>query len=124
MTKTVISGNLPPLSSGNATTDYFDRFFVRTPGTSSNKNDMLVAFLQEWTGSYEAGNILAGVVLYTAETQGIDPAILIDEFQKLDKKQLNSYLTLFLNLNRVGTSLLGISNTPQTSKYISRAILP
>lgn len=36
---------------------------------------------------------------------------------------LNSYLTMFLNLNRVNTSLLGISNQPQTNKYIRRAIL-
>lgn len=36
---------------------------------------------------------------------------------------LNSYLTMFLNLNRINTSLLGISNQPQTNKYIQRAIL-
>lgn len=38
--------------------------------------------------------------------------------------ELNSYLAMFLNLNRVNTSLLGVSNQPQTNKYISRAILP
>lgn len=38
--------------------------------------------------------------------------------------ELDAYLTMFLNLNRVGTSLLGISNQPQTNKYIQRAILP
>ena len=37
--------------------------------------------------------------------------------------ELDAYLTMFLNLNRVGTSLLGISNSPQVSPYISRAIL-
>ena len=38
--------------------------------------------------------------------------------------ELDAYLTVFLNLNRVGTSLLGISNQPQTNKYVQRAILP
>jgi len=38
--------------------------------------------------------------------------------------ELDAYLTMFLNLNRSGTSLLGISNSPQTNKYIQRAILP
>ena len=41
-----------------------------------------------------------------------------------EQNELNSYLTLLLNLNRVNTSLLGISNSPQTNKYIQRAILP
>lgn len=37
--------------------------------------------------------------------------------------ELDAYLTMFLNLNRVGTSLLGLSNSPQVSPYIQRAIL-
>jgi len=37
--------------------------------------------------------------------------------------ELNAYLTMFLNLNRANTSLLGISNSPQTNKYITRTIL-
>jgi hypothetical protein len=37
--------------------------------------------------------------------------------------QVNAFLTMFLNLNRVGTSLLGLSNSPQTSPFIVRAIL-
>lgn len=40
-----------------------------------------------------------------------------------DISELNAYLTMFLNLNRSGTSLLGLSNSPQTSKYITRTIL-
>ena len=38
--------------------------------------------------------------------------------------ELDAYLTMLLNLNRVGTSLLGINNTPQVSPYIQRVILP
>ena len=41
-----------------------------------------------------------------------------------EENELNAYLTMLLNLDRVNTSLLGISNSPQTNKYIKRAILP
>ena len=37
--------------------------------------------------------------------------------------EVNAYLTMFLNLNRSGTSLLGLSNSPLTSKNITRTIL-
>lgn len=37
--------------------------------------------------------------------------------------ELDAYLTMLLNLNRVGTSLLGLNNSPRTSKYIQRTIL-
>ena len=37
--------------------------------------------------------------------------------------ELDAYLTVFLNLNRVGTSLLGLSNSPTTNQYIKRTIL-
>ncbi len=37
--------------------------------------------------------------------------------------ELNAYLTMFLNLNRVPTSLLGLSNSPQTSPFVQRTIL-
>jgi hypothetical protein len=37
--------------------------------------------------------------------------------------ELDAYLTVFLNLNRVGTSLLGLSNSPQTNRYVKRTIL-
>lgn len=37
--------------------------------------------------------------------------------------ELDAYLTMLLNLNRVGTSLLGLNNSPRTGKYIERTIL-
>lgn len=37
--------------------------------------------------------------------------------------ELDAYLTMLLNLNRAGTSLLGLNNSPRTSKYIERTIL-
>ena len=37
--------------------------------------------------------------------------------------ELDAYLTMLLNLNRAGTSLLGLTNSPRTGKYIERTIL-
>lgn len=124
MTKLTVTGNLPSTKSGSPTTNYFNNYFTSPGNSSPIQNDIVVSFFEEWTGDKESGKTLAATVLYTAQSQGLDPVSLIEEFRSLDKKQLNSYLTLFLNLNRVSTSLLGISNTPQTNKYIQRAILP
>jgi hypothetical protein len=38
--------------------------------------------------------------------------------------EVNAYLAMFLNLSRVNTSLLGITNEPPRSRYVERAILP
>jgi|APCry1669190731_1035312.scaffolds.fasta_scaffold163327_1 hypothetical protein len=119
-----VYGNLPPASNNNTTTGYFDNFFTQINTVSENVNDAVIGYFQELTGNKDSGATLAAAVLYTAQQQNIEPMQLIDEFRKLKPNELNAYLTMFLNFNRVGTSLLGLSNTPQTSKYITRAILP
>jgi len=120
----MIYGNLPPLSV-NSTTDFFNTFFTQpNPNASENVNDAIIGYFQSVTGDKDSGITLAASVLYTAQSQGVSPMELIDEFRKLSPGELNAYLTMFLNINRTGTSLLGLSNQPQTSKYIARAILP
>ena len=119
----MIYGNLPPTSATN-TTDFFNSFFTQTGGPSENVNDAVVGYFQSVTGDKDSGITLAASVLFTAQQQGITPMELIDEFRRLSPGELNAYLTMFLNINRVGTSLLGLSNSPQTSKYITRAVLP
>lgn len=124
MTELSNTGNLPPRVTVAPTNYFFNNFFKAPVNTSSDKNDALRAFFESWTGSHQSAEVLSGTVLYTALNQGMDPMTLVDEFKALEKKQLNAYLTLFLNLNRVNTSVLGISNTPQVNKYIKRSILP
>lgn len=119
----MIYGNLPPIPNTNDTTDFFNNFFIQQGSTSSNVNDTIIAYFQTVTGNRDSGIALAASVLTTAYNQGLNPMELIDEFRKLNLGELNLYLTMFLNLNRVGTSLLGLSNSPQTSKYITRAVL-
>lgn len=40
-----------------------------------------------------------------------------------EQDEITPYLAVLLNQNRVNTSLLGINNTPDVSKYITRSIL-
>lgn len=55
----------------------------------------------------------------------IDPlAIRGPNLRDNNLNELDAYLTVLLNTNRVNTSLLGISNQPEVNKYITRAILP
>lgn len=118
-----VTGNLPSNINTNSTTDYFNNFFKPEYTISQNANDAMVGYFQTITGNQDSGLALASAVTYTAQTQGIDPITMLDEFRKLNKNELNAYLTMFLNLNRVSTSLLGLSNSPQMNKYIARAIL-
>jgi len=120
----MIYGNLPPAGSANKTSAYFDNFFKDNLGTSSDINDAVIGYFQTLTGNAESGVALASAVLFTAQNQRLNIMELLDQFRKLNKGELNAYLTMFLNLNRSGTSLLGLSSRPQTSKYITRTILP
>jgi hypothetical protein len=119
-----VTGNLPFNNiNTNSTTAYFNNFFKPNFTVSQNVDDAIVGYFQTMTGNKESGAALAASVIYTAQTQDIDPILLLDEFRKLNKNELNAYLTMFLNLNRVSTSLLGLSNSPQLNKYIARSIL-
>ena len=118
-----INGNLPPSTKTNTTTNYFNNFFKTGLTVSQNVDDSIVGYFQTVTGSRESGITLASTVIYTAQSQGLDPMVIIDEFRKLKPNELNAYLTMFLNLNRANTSLLGLSNSPQLNKYIARSIL-
>lgn len=121
----MINGNLPSDSSNkNSTTDFFNNFFKSDLTVSSNVDDAVIGYFQSVTGDKDSGKLLAASVIYTATNQGLDPMALIEEFRKLGPGELNAYLTMFLNINRASTSLLGLSNSPEINKYIARAILP
>jgi hypothetical protein len=117
-----MSGNLPTTPSSN--NKVFTNFYKNDQSVSQNSNDAVIGYFQSLTGNKETGKTLATTVIATAVNQGIDPMELIDEFRSLNRQELNAYLTMFLNINRVGTSLLGISNSPEPNKYIIRSILP
>jgi hypothetical protein len=122
------SYNLEPVDlTSNANTDankYFNNFFSPTFTVSPNVDDAVISYFETVADNKESAKILASAVMYTARTRGVNPMSILSEFTKLPKGEINSYLAMFLNLQRVGTSLLGLTTQPVTSKYVARAILP
>ena len=103
---------------------YFNNYFIQPGNISSNQNDAVTAFFEQQTnGNKQSAAILASTVVYTAMAQGLDPMNIIQQFQSLRPGEIDLYLAMFLNLNRVGTSLVGINNSPVQNKYVTRTIL-
>ena len=114
--------NLSPASI--STTTYYNNYQTQLPTVSSDQDAAVTAYFQNFTnGNQAAAQILASAVIYTSLAQGTDPMSIISEFAKLNRDQGTAYLSMFLNLNRIGTSLLGINNRPTTNKYVQRSIL-
>ena len=87
------SGNLPPNTNVNSTTEYFNNYFVDRFTTSPNINDAVTGYFQSVTGDTEAGKTLASTVIYTALSQGLDPMSLIDEFKKSKAGKISRVLS-------------------------------
>jgi hypothetical protein len=102
---------------------YFNNFFTPATTISSNQNDAIFAYCQTITSNSQSAAVLASTIIYTSISQGINPMSIVQQFQQVPKNELNLYLAMFLNLNRVGTSLVGVNNQTQQNKYITRAIL-
>ena len=106
------------------TTKYFNNFSSIDINVTSNINDAIIGYFEQITDGKEAARAMAGAVILTAISQGVDPMDTLAEFAKLPLGQLNSYTTMFLNLSRKGTSYLGINNTPTAPKYVTHMIRP
>jgi len=111
--------------SGNTTTStFFNNFFQPGFTVSQNIDDAVLGFFEQICSNKQAAKILASSVIYTSIAQRLDPMAVLSDFTKMDDFELNAYITMFLNLNRVGTSFLGVKNSPRVSKYVKRMILP
>ena len=115
--------NLSPLDPQLSSTKYFNNFFVKDINVSADVNDNIVAFFDGYTGNQSSAKILATSVILTSLAQNVNPMSTLAELKKVGPGELNTYLAMFLNLNMVGTSLLGLNNQPITSNYIKRTIL-
>jgi hypothetical protein len=112
-------------SSGtNSTTRFFNNYFIPNYTVSQNTNDAILSYFEQQTGNLESAKLLAQAVIDTAQSQRANPLEVLAEFQKLPQGELNTVLALYLNTGRVNTSLLGIKNTPKTSSYVTRTIIP
>ena len=96
----------------DATTSYFNNYYGPVFDVSQGIDDTAISLFEKITANKETARSLAGAVIYTAKAQSLDPMVILREFSLLSPGELNNYLVSFLNLNRVGTSYLGLSNTP------------
>jgi hypothetical protein len=102
---------------------YFNNFFDVPVEVSSNIDTAVIAYFETITDNKESARALASAVIYTSVKEGKNPMEILKEFQKLPPGELDAYTTLYLNLSRVGTSFLGITNQPVSNNYITRTIL-
>jgi len=112
-------------NKGTQSGKYFNNYFSKPTTVSSNQNDAVIAYFEKVTnGNKQSAAVLASTVIYTALAQGVDPMSIVQQFQALKAGELNLYLAMFLNLNRVGTSIVGANGQTVKNKYITRSILP
>ena len=102
---------------------YFNNFFEVPIGVSSNIDTAIIGYFETISDNKEAARALASAVIFTSVKQGINPMDTLKEFQKLSPGELDAYTAIFLNIDRVGTSFLGVSNSPVINKYVNRTIL-
>ena len=102
---------------------YFNNLLARDFSAGPNIDDAVTAYFERYTGSKAAGKTLASTIMYTAQSQGMDPMAVIAEFQRMPPGEIDNYLAAFLNFNRVPTSTIGIKKNKATSPFITRAIL-
>jgi hypothetical protein len=126
MISTNTSSNLAQkinLNSNQDTQSYFNNFYSPKLTVSQNIDDAVVAFFEKITETKDGAKSVAGSVILTALNQGLDAMDIISKFSQVPPGELSAYTAMFLNLNRVGTSYLGISNQPYTNKYVKRLII-
>lgn len=111
-------------NASTSATTYFNNYFLPTFTVAPNVDAAVISYFESVTENKESAKVLASAVIYTAHTQGIDPMSILGQFTNLPTGELTQYLTMFLNMQRVGTSFLGLSTQPLANKYVSRAVLP
>jgi len=123
-----MANNLEPVNQqidlNSQASTFFNNYFKQRFTVSSNVNDAILAHFEQVAENRDAARILASAVIYTSIAQRVDPMATLDKFRTLTGKELAAYTAMFLNLNRKNSSLLGLTNRPQVSKYVTRSILP
>lgn len=104
--------------------DFFNNFFQPGFTISSAVDEAVVAYFERITENTASARLLASSVVYTSLAQRVSPLEILDRFKTMSQEEITGYTAMFLNLNRVGTSFLGITNRPKTGKYVQRSILP
>ena len=119
----VTGPNISTNPISDSTSKYFNNFYSIKFDISANANDAILAFFEQYTDNKITAKNISAAVVYTALAQNLNPLIILEEFQKLPKGELNNYLIAFLNISRVPTSVLGVKDSKRTNVYVSRTVL-
>jgi|TARA_B110000240_G_C13411744_1_gene415479 hypothetical protein len=112
-------------STNNKVNGFFTNYFDRIVDISGPENDVIISHFELYTkGNKVAARALASAVIFTAQKLQAEPMAVLEDFKKVPINSLSSYLCMYLNLNRQGTSLLGVNNAKVRNKYVERSILP
>jgi hypothetical protein len=115
--------NLSTESTRPDTNTYFNNLYKPEFVATADQESAIQSFFEEYTGSVDSARIFTTAVIFTSLSQNLNPMSVLADFKKIEKNQLTVYLSAFLNLNRVNSSLLGVSNTPGVGIFVKRSIL-
>lgn len=108
----------------NNTTEFFNNFFDQELLINAADDQAIVAFFEKRTEGKIAAKMMAGALILTCASRGLEPIAVLDNISSLDTLEFNTYMAMIFNLSRVNTSKMGVLTQPRISKYVSRAILP
>lgn len=112
------------LDTQNDTTEFFNNFFDQELLITSADDQAITAFFEKRSESKTAAKLMAGALILTCASRGLEPIAVLDNIRSLDTLEFNTYMAMIFNLSRVGTSKMGVLTQPRVSKYVTRAILP
>lgn len=117
--------NIDPinLDTVNNTTEFFNNFFDQELLVSPAEDQFINAYFERRTGNKKSAEMLAGALILSAASRGLDPLEVIQKIKSLDDLDIDAYIAFVYNLARAKTSLLGVINRPSVSPYITRTIL-
>ena len=102
---------------------YFNNLSFPAINVSQDVSDSVQNYFETITKNKLSAEILASAVIYTSMSQQLSPMEVISEFKSVAPGELNQYLAVFLNLNRIGTSILGVANSPSANEFIKRTVI-
>jgi hypothetical protein len=102
---------------------YFNNLFQPMVNVPVDAEGAILSYFESVTGDKDSARNITNAVVFTSLATGNSPMKILADFKKVPAGELNLYLATFLNLNRVNTSLLGLTNQPRASVFVRRSIL-
>lgn len=103
---------------------FFNNYIKSGFTISADLNDVLISHFEKITENKASAEIMASAVIYTSVAQRVNPIEIIQKMQGMQSNEVATYVSMFLNLNRLGSSYLGSRRDPGVNKYIKRSVRP